>query len=59
MDIFFDIRIVILAVVGLLVAGVIVWKLFSGRKESPDLFEDMEGHEFESVSYTHLRAHET
>ena len=47
MDIFFDIRIVILAVVGLLVAGVIVWKLFSGRKESPDLFEDMEGHEFE------------
>ena len=47
MDIFFDIRIVILAVVGLLVAGVIVWKLFSGRKEAPDLFEGMEGHEFE------------
>ena len=47
MDIFLDIRIAILVVVGLLVSGVIVWKLFSRRKESPDLFEDMEGHEFE------------
>lgn len=47
MDIFFDIRIVILAVAGLLVSGAIVWKLFSRRKELPDLFEDMEGHEFE------------
>lgn len=34
------------AVLLLAFAG-IVWKLLAGKRRSPDLFEDMEGHEFE------------
>lgn len=41
------IGIILIAVVIVILLSVIFWRLFVRRRRTPDIFEDMEGHEFE------------